>query len=66
MSGCSCPLKTVAFFASNEEFSLHKKFMPEVVRTVSESCRTRQDVEMLVRGGSLPSIAIKNLSKRDD
>lgn len=55
--GFTCPLKTVALFASNEEFSLLPRELPELVKTVMTGCRTRQDVEMLARNGSLPSIA---------
>ena len=51
-----CPLKTVAFFTSNHEFSLLPEELPKLIKTVKEGCHTRHDVEMLSKSGELPRV----------
>ena len=63
--GFTCPVKTVALFASNEEFSLLPKELPELIKTVMTSCRTRQDVEMLVRNGTLPKMVVTGVASTE-
>ena len=56
VQGFTCPLKTVAIFASNDEFSVLPGQMPERVELVANGCTTREDVLMLAREGTLPKI----------
>ena len=51
----TCPAKTVAIFAHNFEFSFQEEMMPALVRTVSEQCKTIQNVSELIRSSVLPS-----------
>ena len=54
--GFTCPLKTMAIFASNEEFSLLPGEVPENVKLVASLCRTLQDIELLVETNALPKV----------
>ena len=61
-AGFTCPVKTVALFAHNQEFSVLPDELPALVRVVAEGCRSRQDVDMLIRDGTLPkTFHTKNL-----
>ena len=51
--GFTCPVKTLAIFAHTVE-------MPENVKLVVESCKTRQDVKMLVESKALPRVTSGN------
>ena len=44
----NCPAKTVALFAHNDEFSYSPNGMPEIVKLVSEQCKTTDDIKRLV------------------
>ena len=59
----TCPTNTLALFAHNHQFPIYKNESPEFVNLVSSSCRTRQDVEMLVRDASLPPIVTGDMQK---
>ena len=58
--GFTCPVKTLAIFAHNDEMSLLPVEMPENVKLVVESCKTRQDVKMLVESKALPRVTSGN------
>ena len=39
--GFACPVKTLALFAHNEEFSIVTGLIPDLVKLVGEECKTR-------------------------
>ena len=54
--GFTCPIKTLALFAHDTEFSVLPNETPEIVDFVSKNCLKRQDVIALSRNGTLPKI----------
>ena len=44
----TCPVKTLALVASNEQFSYLPDEMPELLRELVGSCKTRDEVEVKV------------------
>ena len=52
----SCPVKTLALFAHNEEFSLLPEQVPGIVSLVAEKCLRKDDVINLSQSGQLPKM----------
>lgn len=50
------PVKTFAIFVHLNEFDFTKEEIPPLIKTVSENCFTREDVEQMSDAGLLPRI----------
>lgn len=61
----SCPVKTVAIIASNDEFSYIPDEMPELIKELQTGCKTREEVLAKVTSGALPKIvkSFKSIKK---